>query len=132
MMGDRDQQANAPGEVSGAEDGDELGDGGSEDATTSHPAEAGSREGTAINPAEAGSDERTGSREQTGSHERTAGGPAEGGSHDTPLDQRATRPEPLEQTFGAGAHPSERTASDPAADPGPPAPPRSRTNDDPQ
>jgi hypothetical protein len=40
------------------------------------------------------------------------------------VDQRIARPEPIEQAFGAEAHPAERTASDPAAEP--PAPPARR------
>jgi hypothetical protein len=57
------------------------------------------------------------------------------GSHDTAaesFDERSTRPHPFEQTFGAEAHPSERTASDPAAEAGTPPAPRPDTSDDPQ
>jgi hypothetical protein len=58
---------------------------------------------------------------------------AEPGADQEPVvDQRTTRPEPFEQTFGAEARPAERTASDPAASPVAPPAPRGDTPDDTQ
>jgi hypothetical protein len=59
--------------------------------------------------------------------------PAESHDDQRPvIDQRIARPEPIEQAFGAEAHPAERTASDPAAAPAAPPAPRGDTSDDPQ
>src|SRR5262249_20975219 len=48
---------------------------------------------------------------------------------DSPVDQRLTRPEPIEQAFGTGTHSAERTASDPAPAPEAPAAPRGDSPD---
>jgi hypothetical protein len=61
-----------------------------------------------------------------------ADSPSQGGSHEAPVDQRFVRPEPLEQAFGAAAHPAEPTAGDPAPSSDAPAAPRRDTPDDAQ
>jgi hypothetical protein len=88
--------------------------------TDAHPDQGGDDEFDAsdVSPAEAASPD--------------ADRPSEGGAHEEPADQRAARPEPIEQAFGATAHPAERTASDPAPASDAPAAPRRDTSDDPQ
>jgi hypothetical protein len=55
--------------------------------------------------------------------ERSDVGTAAGGDEPTEaieqVDQRLTRPEPFQQTFGTDAHPAETVAADPAANPAP-------------
>jgi hypothetical protein len=48
------------------------------------------------------------------------------------FDQRMTRPEPIEQAFGAEVHPAEPAVADPATSPGPAPDRRSGGADEPQ
>jgi len=92
------------------------------------------------NAADAGShdehDERPASHDEgAGSNEERAGSSGDRATSDAGqghVDQRLSRPEPLEPAFGAPAHPAERTASDPAASSDAPAAPRGGTSDDTQ
>jgi hypothetical protein len=126
MTGSVEPQPNSP-----HESGDDLEQGGDTDTQEFEGADS---DAAAAEPSEApvGSHNTPAPQGSTpaGSPEDRAGG--EGAAAPAaPFDQRITRPEPIEQAFGADAHPAERTVSDPAPDPGAPAAPHGR-RDDPQ